>query len=211
MTRQLSVVLALALAVLPGIAKANNSDFSSDHASSHIQLAQAQLSSYPVLKAKLRASLDAIEAKLAEPENYRLKRELDNSLARIEQLKVSYFNTRDKKHLSAFVSEYKKVKFKLKPLTDALAPLMEAPLDVLDTIKEYESPNLVVDWAEVNSMTANYNKMVMQFADADSMVNSITENSDNYVNTKISQGEPISISLYDEADRNAVEQYLKSK
>lgn len=211
MTRQLTVVLALALAGTPSIAKADNFDFSSHHVNAHIQLAQAQLSSYPVLKAKLKASLDAIEAKLAEPENYKLKSELDNSLARIEQLKVSYFNTHDKKHLSAYVNEYKKVKFKLKPLTDALAPLMEAPLDVLDTIKEYESPNLVVDWTEVNSMTAKYNKMVMQFADADSMVKSITENSDNYVNTKISQGEAISMSLYDEADRNAVEMYLKSK
>lgn len=212
MIRQLAVVLATALCTSSGIAQAGIAIQSlPQQMVSEIHLAQAQLTTYPILRAKLKASLDAIDAKLAEPDNARLKSELYSSLSRINQFKSSYFSSHDQKYLTAIASEYKKVKFKLKPLTDALAPLMEAPLDVLDTIKEYENPNLVVDWKEIDLMTTNYKKMVDDFASADSMVRSITENSDNYVETKLAEGESISISLYDEADRKAVEMYLESR
>lgn len=212
MIRQLAVVLAAALCTSSSVAQAGISiqSLTTTHVS-EIHLAQAQLTTYPILKAKLKASLDAIDAKLAEPDNARIKRELDNSLSRINQLKSSYFTSRDGKYLTAIVSEYKKVKFKLKPLTDSLAPLMEAPLDVLDTIQEYENPNLVVDWQEIDAMTATYKQMIDNLANADSMVRNITENSDNYVEAKLSEGESISISLYDEADRKAVEMYLNGR
>lgn len=209
MIRQLIVVLAGALAASTSMAQAAIAFRPYEVTDVPvIHLAQAQLSSYPVLKAKLKASLEAIDAKLAEPNNARLKSELDSALASIDQLKANYYKTHDRKYLSSLVSEYKKVKFKLKPLTDSLAPLMEAPLDVLDTINEYEGPNLVIDWTEVDSMTANFKKLVNQFADADSMVQTISENSSNYVDNKVSQGESITLSLYDEADRKAWEMYL---
>jgi len=203
MIRQLAVVLVAALCTTTSFAQSGNF--------AQIHLAQAQLTTYPILRAKLKASLDAIDAKLAEPNNAKLTNELYSSLSRINQLKASYFNSHDKKYLTAIVTEYKKVKFKLKPLTDSLAPLMEAPLDVLDTIKEYENPNLVVDWKEVESITAKYTKMIDDFANADSMVRSITENSDKYVEARLAEGESISISLYDEADRKAVEMYLNGR
>lgn len=212
MIRQLTVVLAAVLVASTGLTQANDRFRPFPSVKAQVfHLAQAQLSSYPVLKAKLKASLDAIDEKLAEPDNARLKRDLETALARIDQLKTNYFNNRNPKHLTGLVDQYKKVKFKLKPLTDSLAPLMDAPLDVLDTIGEYEGPNLVVDWAEIDSMTANYKKMVNQFADADSMVQNISENSKNYVDDKLSQGEPISMSLYDEADQKAWEMYLNGK
>lgn len=210
MIRQLIVVLAAALVFSGSSAKAYNVQptYTSPPL---LHLAQAQLSSYPALKLKLQESLDAVTAKLAEANNARLKRELDLSVSRINQLKTDYLKSRDRRYLSAFVREYKKIKFNLKPLTDSLAPVMEKPLDVLETIREYESPNLIVNWTEVDAMTSEFTKLVMTMAELDSMVTTIFENSNNYFNEKLSAGEAPSISLLDEADIKAVENYLNNK
>ncbi len=210
MIRQLAVVLAAAMVVSGSSAKAHGVQLSFT-SPQLLHLAQAQLSSYPSLKQKLQASLDAVNAKLAEPNNVRLKGELDYSVSKINQLKSDYLKSRDRRYLSAFVREYKKIKFNLKPLTDSLTPVIQSPLDVLDTIREYEGPNLIVNWTEVDAMTSEFTKMVMTLAEAESMVETISESSNNYFNERLSAGEPPSISLSDEADMKAVEKYLNSK
>lgn len=210
MIRQLIVVLAAALVFSGSSAKAYNVQ-PTYKSSPLLHLAQAQLSSYPSLKQKLQESLDAVNAKLAEANNARLKRELDLSVSRINQLKTDYLKSRDRRYLSAFVREYKKIKFNLKPLTDSLAPVVQKPLDVLETIREYEGPNLIVNWTEVDAMTSDFTKMIMTLAEAESMVATISENSNNYFNERLSAGDAPSISLLDEADITAVEKYLNSR
>ncbi len=210
MMRQLIVVLTATLVVSSSNAEAHSRQPSSA-STEVIHMAQAQLSSYPSLKLKLQASLDAVNAKLAEPNNSRFKRELDFSISKIDQLKSDYFKSRDRRYLRAFVGEYKKVKFNLKPLTDSLTPVMEMPLDVLETIREYEGPNLIVNWSEIDAMTADFTKMVMTLAEAENMMKTISENSNNYFNERLSAGDPPSISLSDEADIKAVEKYLNTK
>lgn len=88
---------------------------------------------------------------------------------------------------------------------------MEKPLDVLETIREYEGPNLIVNWSEVDAMTSEFTKMIMTLAETESMVTTISESSNNYFNERLSAGEPPSISLSDEADMTAVEKYLNNK
>ncbi|QQR55985.1 MAG: hypothetical protein IPG59_13310 [Candidatus Melainabacteria bacterium] len=82
---------------------------------------------------------------------------------------------------------------------------------MLETIREYEGPNLIVNWSEIDAMTADFTKMVMTLADAENMMKTISENSNNYFNERLSAGDPPSISLSDEADIKAVEKYLNTK
>ncbi len=171
-------------------------------------ITQALPHSYESLKRHLQDALDAINAKLAEPKTAKLHKEINDSLSRMRQLKADYYKSRDHKHVQAFLAEYKKTKFKLKPFTDALAPVIEKPLDVLELFEEYESETLVVNWTEVDAMMATTKKLIFEQAEAESMFETIKQNSENVLAQRQAQGEPLSIALYDEADLKAVELYF---
>lgn len=174
-------------------------------------ITQAQPHSYESLKNQLSMSLDELNAELQKSDTAALKTKIDAALTKMGKLKSSYYQSQSRNTALAFVTEFKKIRFHLKDLTLKVEPFMNKPFDVLEVMQEYESDTLVIDWKEVDAMTASWKEMINRYAEAETMVETIKNHVDQYVNEQLASGEFITLQLYSDADLYAVEKYLQGK
>ncbi len=178
-----------------------------------IQLArtQTQLHTYNSLKNQLSMTIDDLNNVLQVPDTAKLKSAVDMWLSKMDRLAADYYQSPNRKTASAYSSELKKIRFKFKDLTQKLATYMVKPLQVLEIMHEYESDTLVINWPEVDTMMKPTKDLIERFADVESRMEHICQQSEKIAQEKLAQGEFISNELYDEADVQAVEQYLHNR
>lgn len=208
---RLNIGLTFACAILAATVFSSTQSAYSQSVVAQQGITQTHPHSYESLKRELALKLADIDAELQKSDTAALQSAVDAALSNMARLAAEYYSSPNQKTAAAYLSHFKIVRFKLKPLLSRLEPHMEKPFDVLDVMEEYESDTLVVDWKEVETMTASWKGMIFRYAEADTRVETINSLSEQIADDRIAQGDPITLKLYDEADLQAVEKHLSAR